>query len=121
MRISASVLMPSPARNHTLPPRPPSPPSGPPKGMDFSRRKLTEPRPPLPACTLSVASSTNFMSHAPTKKNPGLAGVSFANIACRHDRFSSVHFSRRRRRRIRQHAYVQALVGALDVELDAAR
>ena len=35
-----------------VPPPPPSPPSGPPNGMNFSRRKLTMPRPPLPAWTL---------------------------------------------------------------------
>src|SRR5512139_2523074 len=46
---------------HTLPPRPPSPPFGPPKGMNFSRRKLTQPAPPCPAATSIVASSTNFM------------------------------------------------------------
>ena len=45
----------------TLPPRPPSPPLGPPKGMNFSRRKLTQPAPPLPAAMSMVASSTNFM------------------------------------------------------------
>ncbi|CFN77682.1 Uncharacterised protein [Bordetella pertussis] len=44
-----------------LPPRPPSPPSGPPLGMNFSRRKLATPLPPLPAMTSMVASSTNFM------------------------------------------------------------
>src|SRR3546814_1888413 len=44
-----------------LPPRPPSPPSGPPLGMNFSRRKLATPLPPLPATTSMVASSTNFM------------------------------------------------------------
>src|SRR5215469_1534211 len=45
-----------------LPPSPPSPPSGPPMGMNFSRRKLTTPLPPLPAITLMMASSTNFIS-----------------------------------------------------------
>src|SRR5579859_101115 len=49
------------ARAHTLPPRPPSPPSGPPRGTYFSRRKLAEPSPPLPACTSIFASSMNFM------------------------------------------------------------
>src|SRR5690606_31660996 len=44
-----------------LPPRPPSPPSGPPFGMNFSRRKLATPLPPWPALTSMVASSTNFM------------------------------------------------------------
>src|SRR3984893_12293253 len=61
MRKSARVFIPSTAFRYTLPPRPPSPPSGPPKGTNFSRRKLTQPRPPLPACTFRVASSTNFM------------------------------------------------------------
>src|ERR1700741_3255971 len=77
IRKSASVLMPSSERNVTLPPSPPSPPSGPPQGTNFSRRKLTAPRPPLPACTRMVASSTNFMGWgarvSPTK-NPARAG-----------------------------------------------
>src|SRR5690349_20937789 len=47
-----------------VPPRPPSPPSGPPRGMNFSRRKLATPLPPLPATTSMVASSTNFMVYA---------------------------------------------------------
>src|SRR5580698_3958778 len=68
MRKSASVFMPSTAFRYTLPPSPPSPPSGPPKGTNFSRRKLTQPRPPLPACTLSLASSTNFIRPAPDAK-----------------------------------------------------
>ena len=33
------------------PPRPPSPPVGPPRGMYFSRRKLTQPSPPSPPRT----------------------------------------------------------------------
>src|ERR1700728_1226411 len=61
MRKSARVFIPSTALKYTLPPSPPSPPSGPPNGTNFSRRKLTQPRPPLPACTLGLASSTNFM------------------------------------------------------------
>ena len=40
MRKSARVFIPSTAFKYTLPPRPPSPPSGPPKGTNFSRRKL---------------------------------------------------------------------------------
>src|SRR5262249_31362188 len=60
-RKSDRVLMPPTARRYTLPPSPPSPPSGPPKGTNFSRRKLAAPRPPLPAWTLSDASSTNFI------------------------------------------------------------
>src|SRR5829696_5542794 len=42
------------------PPFPPSPPSGPPRGMNFSRRKLMAPRPPCPAVTSMSTSSTNM-------------------------------------------------------------
>src|SRR2546430_5066188 len=42
------------------PPRPPSPPSGPPLGTNFSRRKLTQPRPPFPACAKTLIRSTNM-------------------------------------------------------------
>src|SRR5690606_2703556 len=34
-------------------------------GMNFSRRKLATPLPPLPAMTSMVASSTNFMMRCP--------------------------------------------------------
>src|SRR5207302_380508 len=44
----------------TSPPLPPSPPSGPPFGTNFSRRKLTHPRPPLPACAKTLIRSTNI-------------------------------------------------------------
>src|SRR5574337_1156949 len=43
-----------------LPPFPPSPPLGPPRGTYFSRRKLTQPRPPSPARTTTRAVSTNI-------------------------------------------------------------
>src|SRR5213595_1696868 len=46
----------------TSPPRPPSPPSGPPFGTNFSRRKLTQPRPPFPACAKTLIRSTNIGS-----------------------------------------------------------
>src|SRR4029077_15241774 len=49
-----------PARRFTFPPRPPSPPSGPPFGTNFSRRKLTDPRPPFPACAKTFIRSTNM-------------------------------------------------------------
>ena len=39
------------ATRTTEPPGPPSPPSGPPFGTCFSRRKLSAPSPPRPACT----------------------------------------------------------------------
>jgi hypothetical protein len=68
------------ATAQTLPPRPPSPPLGPPKGMNFSRRKLTQPAPPSPAATSITASSTNFMGMsmvaAASKKKPRQAGAS---------------------------------------------
>jgi hypothetical protein len=54
--------MPCWARSQTLPPSPPSPPSGPPNGTNFSRRKPIAPRPPWPARTFTIASSTNFMA-----------------------------------------------------------
>src|SRR6056297_1213170 len=60
-RKSTSVLRPGSASIHTLPPSPPSPPSGPPLGIYFSRRKLTQPWPPRPARTSIFASSTNFI------------------------------------------------------------
>jgi hypothetical protein len=41
----------------TLPPSPPSPPLGPPRGLDFSRRKLTQPFPPFPALIFSLTVS----------------------------------------------------------------
>ena len=45
------------ASSTTSPPSPPSPPSGPPFGTNFSRRKETQPSPPRPACTTTVARS----------------------------------------------------------------
>src|SRR6185437_2970703 len=49
----------------TLPPSPPSPPSGPPRGMYFSRRKLTQPLPPWPPCTWILTRSTNIGAERP--------------------------------------------------------
>src|SRR3954470_9310181 len=57
------------------PPRPPSPPSGPPRGTNFSRRKLTQPRPPLPAWARTLMRSTNISStlfHQLFVERPGL-------------------------------------------------
>src|SRR5579863_5855238 len=110
MREAASVLMPEAALRYTLPPWPPSPPSGPPNGTNFSRRKLVLPRPPLPACTRSRASSTNFMMRLycicrtlpPQTKAPARGrGLRETKRAAR---------SRSGLRR--QHAHVQALLGA---------
>src|SRR5262245_49372219 len=55
------------ASRRTLPPWPPSPPSGPPRGTNFSRRKLTHPAPPAPPLTKTSISSTNI-------SEPGKAG-----------------------------------------------
>src|SRR5690606_5954396 len=63
-----SVLVLRSATAKMLPPRPPSPPSGPPLGMNFSRRKLATALPPLPAMTSMVASSTNFICLPEAKK-----------------------------------------------------
>jgi len=46
------------------------PPSGPPRGINFSRLKLKQPLPPLPASTLIIASSTNLMTYLKPKKKP---------------------------------------------------
>src|SRR5215211_1199310 len=48
------------ATSTTSPPGPPSPPSGPPFGTCFSRRKLSAPSPPRPACTWMRARSWNM-------------------------------------------------------------
>src|SRR5437763_15879900 len=48
------------ATAYTDPPWPPSPPSGPPRGTNFSRRKLMHPLPPAPASTRMSTSSTNM-------------------------------------------------------------
>ncbi len=56
-----SVLRCGSATANTEPPTPPLPPSGPPRGTNFSRRKLSEPLPPCPAVTWMSTSSTNCM------------------------------------------------------------
>src|SRR6266850_2150162 len=52
-----------------LPPLPPSPPEGPPRGTYFSRRKATQPLPPLPAFKNILASSTNTRVRLQKKDN----------------------------------------------------
>src|SRR5215469_18949119 len=101
MRKSARVLMPEAARRNTLPPWPPSPPSGPPKGTNFSRRKLTLPRPPWPAWTLIRASSTNFMGDA--ARAPPAPARPLGRLG-----------------ELRQDAHVESLLGALALEFDGA-
>src|ERR1700687_999772 len=46
----------------TFPPRPPFPPSGPPRGTNFSRRKLRAPAPPSPPLTKILTRSVNIRS-----------------------------------------------------------
>src|SRR5690348_16445012 len=56
----------------TLPPSPPSPPSGPPRGTNFSRRKLMQPAPPSPPFTKISISSTNIVDLCSTRaRAPG--------------------------------------------------
>ena len=72
----ARLSTPSRATRITLPPSPPSPPSGPPKGTYFSRRKLTQPSPPLPASKQTTTSSTNIVSRIKftSKRGKGKVG-----------------------------------------------
>src|SRR5215470_1937150 len=58
-----SVLSPSTAATITSPPLPPFPPFGPPNSINFSRRNDTQPLPPSPERTYTLASSRNFMPH----------------------------------------------------------
>src|SRR5215467_3795772 len=58
-----SVLSASTACTITSPPLPPSPPFGPPNSTNFSRRNDTQPFPPSPERTYTLASSRNFMTH----------------------------------------------------------
>ena len=62
---------PASATTITLPPSPPSPPSGPPRGTYFSRRKLTQPSPPLPASTSTVTLSTNMGERVRVERSRG--------------------------------------------------
>src|SRR6185503_11324453 len=89
-----------------LPPRPPSPPSGPPRGTNFSRRKLAAPSPPFPACTSITASSMNFMRSQTKKPCPrtGLARGTVGDASGRH----------------RHDAHGLAILRPLLCELDAA-
>src|SRR5690606_29376201 len=55
----SSVVTCGSATSTMLPPSPPLPPSGPPRGLNFSRRTETQPLPPLPARRCRVTVSTN--------------------------------------------------------------
>src|SRR5579864_2979932 len=98
-----------------LPPWPPSPPSGPPKGMNFSRRKLVLPRPPLPACTFKRASSTNFMI-GPLKQKPRPA-PGFGGTVRRPQPTSGALGALG----FRQRVHIEALLRAPLLEFDLAR
>src|SRR5215475_4454970 len=63
------------ASRMTLPPSPPSPPSGPPRGTNFSRRKLTHPAPPSPPLTNTSISSTNTGRHRGGANEAGSGGL----------------------------------------------
>src|SRR5207249_8344202 len=64
----------SSARRITSPPSPPSPPSGPPRGTNFSRRKLTHPAPPSPPLTKRSISSMNTAAALTRDSDPGESG-----------------------------------------------
>ena len=70
----------------TLPPCPPSPPFGPPRGTYFSRRKLTQPFPPLPPRTEMVAVSISIgrlPRHRPGRPDPSTRGSDGPSVSCR--------------------------------------
>ena len=56
----SSVVTWGSATSTMSPPLPPLPPSGPPSGLNFSRRTETHPWPPCPARRNSVTSSTKL-------------------------------------------------------------
>src|SRR5215468_427867 len=56
---SSRVAVPGSTSRITSPPRPPFPPSGPPSGLNFSRRTEAQPCPPSPAFTRRAARSAN--------------------------------------------------------------
>ena len=60
-RMRPRLFTPSRASKMMLAPLPPSPPSGPPRGTYFSRRRLEQPSPPLPACNSIWTRSTNIL------------------------------------------------------------
>src|SRR5690606_39200671 len=113
-RKSASVFRPTSAMSNTSPPRPPSPPSGPPIGRNFSRRKLRQPWPPLPACTEMTASSTNFMVFPHGSRAGALPAWQ------KKPRLQSGVFPGTVKSLLGDHAHHLAAARALDLELDAA-
>src|SRR5271165_1199869 len=79
------------------PPLPPLPPSGPPNSINFSRRKLAEPRPPSPLFRLILHWSRNCIGKPQKRGTAGPFPFDFGN--CRERLFGG--FSRRRDRRSR--------------------
>src|SRR5690554_2935554 len=114
------------------PPSPPSPPSGPPLGMNFSRRKLRQPLPPLPASTVMVASSTNFIItsnfHSSRDRKKILPQSGRGSRALAHDRLQTKKAppGRSFSMRVSDHcsgrndAHVFTVVRTLGLELDHA-
>src|SRR6185369_12766901 len=98
------------ARSQTLTNLPPSPPSGPPRGIERSRRNEAEPSPPLPAWISIFASSMNFM--VPEMKKPYRTAIGLRFWV--EDRL-------RRRAFGHDHAYGLLAVDALDAVLHLAR
>src|SRR5437899_8735553 len=84
-----SVLRPATQSAITSPPRPPSPPLGPPNSMNFSRRNATQPLPPSPERTYTLAWSRNFIvdTRSPdgAKRNPGFAVPHSAPLRAGYD------------------------------------
>src|SRR5262249_42197962 len=62
------------ASRRMLPPSPPSPPSGPPRGTNFSRRKLTQPAPPSPPLTKTSISSMNIAARGSRRRAADCSG-----------------------------------------------
>ena len=58
---AGQAIHPQPSLQNDAGSMPPSPPSGPPRGTYFSRRRLEQPSPPLPACNSIWTRSTNIL------------------------------------------------------------
>src|SRR6266550_929766 len=73
---SSRVAVPGSTSRITSPPRPPFPPSGPPSGLNFSRRTEAQPCPPSPAFTRRATWSANsatasFLPGGRARHGPG--------------------------------------------------
>ena len=75
---SRRVVWPGSTRRWTVPPRPPSPPSGPPRGTWASRRNVAAPSPPSPPWTQILTRSRNIrpiLARAPGRDPERAAGT----------------------------------------------